>query len=134
MDVSILLVADYANVTQDGKLNIMGIFHNISALNFPAAHPEMHLITQLKAGPQQYERSFTLEIKLRKEDAQEALLNQSFELVVPRGTAWQDVYMNHLLRMVNVQFPEPGAYEFVVLVDGQLERSLPIEVRRIAST
>jgi hypothetical protein len=132
MDVSILLVADYANVTQDGKLNVMGIFHNINALNFPATHPEMHLITQLKAGPAEYEREFTLDIKLIDDDASHILLQQTFRLVVPRGTAGQTVYMNHLLRMINVQFPKPGSYEFSVLVDRDVKGSLPIEVHKLS--
>jgi len=132
MEVSILLVADYANVTLDGKLNIMGVFHNINALSFPAAHPEMHLITQLKAGPAEYERAFTLEIKLIDEDATETLVDESFDLVVPRGTAGQSVYMNHLLRMVNVRFPKPGTYQFSVLVDRDEKDSIPIEVRQVS--
>ena len=132
MDVSILLVADYANVTQDGKLNIMGIFHNINALSFPATHPEMYLITQLKAGPAEYEREFTLEIKLIDDDASHILLQQSFSLVVPQGRAGQTIYMNHLLRMINVQFPKPGAYEFSALVDRDVKGTLPIEVHQLS--
>ncbi len=35
MDVSFMLVADYANSTVDGKLYIMGVFSRISASQFP---------------------------------------------------------------------------------------------------
>ena len=34
--MKMLLAADYANVTGDGKLNVMGVFREINALNFPA--------------------------------------------------------------------------------------------------
>jgi len=35
----LLLVADYANVTDNGKLNVMGIFQRLHAREFPARHP-----------------------------------------------------------------------------------------------
>jgi len=51
MDLTYLLAADYANITRDGKLNVMGIFSIINAPGFPAVHPQMYLVAQLTAGP-----------------------------------------------------------------------------------
>lgn len=38
IEVTIGLVADYANVTREGKLNIVGTFDKIYAQNVPAQH------------------------------------------------------------------------------------------------
>ncbi|MCX6382155.1 MAG: hypothetical protein NT023_22205 [Armatimonadetes bacterium] len=32
MDLTLAVLADYANITEDGKLNIMGVFGEIKAL------------------------------------------------------------------------------------------------------
>ena len=50
MYTSLFLCADYANLTGDGKLNIMGIFSTIFATQFPARHPSMHIIAKLIGG------------------------------------------------------------------------------------
>src|SRR5919204_3250104 len=48
MRLSLALLADYANVSHDGKLNIMGIFGQIHAPQFPAVHAQMHLVLSLE--------------------------------------------------------------------------------------
>ncbi len=35
MKLLLILAADYANITGDGKLNVMGIFRDINAYIFP---------------------------------------------------------------------------------------------------
>ena len=49
MDVTLALLADAANVSQDGKLNILGIFNGLGAAAFPATHPSMHLVLRFEA-------------------------------------------------------------------------------------
>jgi len=49
MEVVLAVLADYANVSQEGKLNIMGIFDIISSEKFPTFHPEMKLVVQFEA-------------------------------------------------------------------------------------
>ena len=42
------IVADYVNETNDGKLNVLGIFDTISANQFPATHPELRLVISIE--------------------------------------------------------------------------------------
>src|SRR5215217_3944288 len=44
MEVKLAVLADYANVSQDGKLNIMGIFQEINAPSLPFPLPQMFLV------------------------------------------------------------------------------------------
>jgi hypothetical protein len=48
MELLTILAADYANIAQGGKLNVMGIFRNINALKFPAKHSSMTLVVKLE--------------------------------------------------------------------------------------
>lgn len=46
MEVSLALLADYANVTREGKLNLLGLFDRIDARAVPWVHPQMQLVLQ----------------------------------------------------------------------------------------
>jgi hypothetical protein len=43
------LLADYANITADGKLNIMGVFGRMAATRIPATHPSLYLVARFEA-------------------------------------------------------------------------------------
>ncbi len=127
-----MLVSDYANTTGDGKLNVMGIFGSITAISFPTTHPEMYVIAQLAASPAEYTRAFKFELKLMDEDGLQ-IGNIITDAVVPVPETGRYIRLNHVLRLVNITFPKPGEYEFVVLVDNDVKGTLSIEVNQAAS-
>ena len=129
MDLSFILVSDYANTTGDGKLNVMGIFGSITALSFPTTHPEMYVIAQLNASPAEYTRAFKFELKLMDEDGLQ-IGNIITDAVVPVPETGRYVRLNHVLRLVNITFPKSGEYEFVVLIDNDVKGTLAIEVNQ----
>ncbi len=52
MHVSFSLFADAANLSQEGKLNILGVFDAVHVGQFPALHPRATFVVRLKAEPQ----------------------------------------------------------------------------------
>lgn len=48
MHVSFALFADAANLSQEGKLNILGVFDALHVAQFPAVHPRATLVVRLK--------------------------------------------------------------------------------------
>lgn len=50
MHISFALFADAANLTQEGKLNIMGIFDALQVATIPTVHPRAHLVVRVKGG------------------------------------------------------------------------------------
>ncbi len=128
MELTFLHVAEYANTTVDQKLNVMGIFNNISAPSFPAVHPEMYLIAQLTARAPEYGRNFRLDAKMLDEDATQEIINFTANMNVPEGKKGLPVYLNLTLRFLNTVFPAPGTYEFSILVDGDVKGTLSIDL------
>ncbi len=128
MDLRVLLVADYANVSKEGKLNVMGIFTNITASKFPAFHAEMWLIAMLSAAPAEYGTTRKLTVKLLNEDATVEIMRWSRDMVVPQGTAGRRVEMNQVVRLVGLEFPSKGAYQFSFLVDNDEKGTLVIDL------
>ncbi len=49
MHVSFALFADAANLSQEGKLNILGVFDAVHVGQFPALHPRGTFVVRLKA-------------------------------------------------------------------------------------
>ncbi len=49
MHVAFALFADAANLSQEGKLNILGVFDAVQVGQTPAIHPRAHLVVRLKA-------------------------------------------------------------------------------------
>lgn len=48
MHVSFVLFADAANLSQEGKLNVLGVFDAVHVGQFPALHPRATLVVRLK--------------------------------------------------------------------------------------
>ncbi len=51
MHVSFALFADAANLSQEGKLNVLGVFDAVHVGQFPALHPRATLVIRLKGRP-----------------------------------------------------------------------------------
>jgi hypothetical protein len=51
MYCSFALFADAANLSQEGKLNVLGVFDALHVAGVPAVHPRATLVVRLKASP-----------------------------------------------------------------------------------
>jgi hypothetical protein len=128
MDVSLLLACDYANVTKDNKLNVLGIFSRLYMRQFPGKHAQMFLVMQLRALPAEYGRQFKLGVRLIDQDAIRHLVKIDANLRIPKLKGISRAEINHVMRLNNVEFPEAGPYDFSILIDNDIKASLPIEV------
>lgn len=128
MEVSILLLADYANVEQGGKINVMGIFDRINAPQFPVRHPSMYLVAKLNSelGETRQDRHIT--IKLVDEDGKDVATLLQQTVSVPTGYEGARPEFRFIMEMRDIVFPEPGIYSFVVLIDNDHKKDLPLTV------
>lgn len=125
-----LLAADYANLTGDGKLNVMGIFREINAYNFPARHPSMHLVIKLAAELGEYGETRSLTVKLLDPDGAE-ILSLTVPAVVAKIEGGKIPEVNVILQLNDVIFPKPGPYQFILLIDKDFKGDLPIYVNKL---
>jgi hypothetical protein len=130
MRLELFLAADYANITGDGKLNVMGIFREINAFNFPARHSSMHLVIKMVPELGEYGVSRDLFVKLLDPDGNE-LAGLSGRFDVPKGSRGITPEVNVILELKDIIFPQPGPYQFVVLVEKDHKGVLPILVNKI---
>jgi hypothetical protein len=127
MRVPFAVIADGANVSREGKLNILGIFDTLFARKFPVTHPEMKLVIRLEASAAETGSRHAVEIKLMDGEGG-TVLGVKGE-VVPRGAAeGRPLRMDQVVSLHNVTFKAPGKYRFAVLVDNDEKTSLPLTV------
>jgi len=126
MQVKLALLADYANVTAEGKLNILGIFDRITVPSLPIVHPQMHLILRLEAHPAEGSRSHNVEIRLHDPDG-ETVFEVKGEMV-PHGGPGSTSATNQILTLNNLQLNKAGGYMFVVFVNNDLKSEIPLGV------
>ena len=127
MDVSLAVLADAANVSREGKLNILGAFDTIHATKFPTTHPSMQLVIRFVAYPSERLTPRKVTIKLLDADANE-LLTLSGDAVVPDKTGPDDINMVSIIGFSNVEFQQAGRYEFSILLNNDVKRTVPLKV------
>ena len=117
MEVPFAFLADAANYSQSGTINVLGIFNQVSATNFPTVHPSMALVMRLEASPAEYGQTKQLEIRLMDEDGK-ALGSLSADLEIPpeeSGSYHRNSGLNH---GVSCSFSESGEGEARPSTDG----------------
>jgi hypothetical protein len=130
MKLVLLLAADYANLTRDGKLNVMGIFREINASQFPAIHPSMHLVIKFVAELGEYGDTRQLIVKLRDPDGGE-IFSLNGLAKIPEGELGRIPEVNVILELKAIKFQKPGTYQFIVMVDKDYKGDIPIYVNKI---
>lgn len=130
MDLLTLLAADYANIAQGGKINVMGIFRTIYATTFPAKHLSMTLVVKLGANLGEFGQERQLIIKLLDADGKELMRFES-KVKVPSPSGGQRPEIDAIIQINEIIFPNPGRYQFSVFIDKDEKGSLPIEVIKL---
>lgn len=127
MDVTFAVVADYANVTREGKLNVMGIFDRVYARQVPARFPPMQLVIRLEVDYAELDAEHSVRVQLGGPEGESVLdIDGSF---TPRGgQPGQKTSVNHILQLGNVPLERTGAHRILVWIDGDLKREVPIHV------
>jgi len=130
MDVNIAVLADFASVTREGKLNIMGIFGAVNPPSpFPFQLPQMYLVLSFYVPPAELGSKRNLKVVLCDEDGKQVFAGEN-ELNVPnpKNNRNDGVTVNQLIGMNNFTFHKAGSYQFSILVDGDTKTNVPLRV------
>lgn len=124
MDVTLAICCDAANVSREGKLNLLGIFNSIHAGEFPATHPHLSLVLRVEARIGE-EGDHPLLIRFVDEDGGE-LFKVEGNLALHGATPGRPMTAQTVIDVNNVQFPRPGTYAFDLFLDESHVRSVAI--------
>jgi hypothetical protein len=117
------LIADFANVTQDGKLNVLGVMDRIFSPQYPAVHRVMFLVVSLESEHEDDEQTRAIDIQLIDPDAQVVSRIQG---QIEFGAGKQILNQIHVFQ--DVLFQGPGAYQFNIFFEETLTKTVDLEL------
>src|SRR5512140_1747397 len=127
MHLSFALFADAANMSQEGKLNILGVFDAVQCGTLPTVHPRAHLVVRLKGGPEDV-GMHTVSLHWRNPQGNE-LWSSNGELNIgppPPGVLEMDL---PLIAAIDLPLDVPGAYAMQIALDGETHGEVRLVVR-----
>jgi len=128
--VTLALLADGANVSREGKLNILGVFDTVFARSFPTTHAQMQLVIRFEAGADESGGTRNVEVQFVTGDDR-VVFRVPGAMTVQQRAFGDTVRMEHILTLTNLQLDQPGRYRFHILVDGELAATVPLQVDEI---
>lgn len=108
MTISYLHFADYAFLTDNGKIGIIGIFDRIYTKVVPATHGSVFVVGQTAEIRKEEELTLVIRKGLKE------LFRQTFATNLQKMVSPLKTY-NFLIGLHNFTFPETGVYDFVVM-------------------
>lgn len=127
MHVSFALFADAANLSQEGKLNVLGVFDALQVASLPAVHPRAHLVVHLK-GTGADVGQHTVAFRWINPRGQE-LWTSAGDLNVgapPPGVLEMDL---PLIAQVDLPLDAAGAYRMDIAIDNEHTLDVGVHVR-----
>lgn len=122
------LLADFANVTDEGKLNIIGVTDEIEVTSFPAASEPLMLVLVLEAESADDGRTVHVDLNVADPTDSELVLF-STETVVPTEPPASSRLFDLIIEVHDLEFDRPGTYQLRVVVNNDIAVSLPLWVR-----
>ena len=132
MEVPLAVLADYSNISREGKLNILGIFNVIHARNFPAVHSTMQLVMKFEAEYHELDNPQKVRVKLVDEDGK-MLVDIGAELQFNKPDSVRSVEGPNVLTFNNLAFSKAGEYIFHIYVNDTPKKEVHLQVRQIES-
>jgi hypothetical protein len=129
MQVAFAVFADAANLSQEGKLNVLGVFDALQVGTLPAVHPRAHLVVHLKGSPADVGRH-TVTLRWVNPSGNE-LWTSSGELNVgqpPAGVTEMDL---PLIAQIDLPIDAAGGYHMTVSLDEHQSAQVPVQVRTV---
>jgi uncharacterized protein DUF6941 len=118
MHISFAVFADAANLSQEGKLNILGVFDAVQVAGLPTVHPRTHFVVRLKANGDdtgQHKLTFRWLSPFEEE-----LWSSSGEMsVAPSPNPVLEVDLP-IIAVVDLPLNVTGQYTMQVTLDGEL--------------
>ena len=128
MEVKLAVLADYASITQEGKLNILGIFDEINTRELPARLPIFYVVVSYRTTASEFGKTKVVEVALQDADGNVSVrIQQSVEIPRPARPGMRGT-VNQVHGLAMLPWPRTGQYEFSISVDGHPIGQIPIVV------
>lgn len=135
MEIPFAHLCDYATVSQEGKLSVLGIFTNINVTKIPATHPQMYLAFDLEMRAVEVDRQMQIEIHLVDADGEKLFtMKGSGQISTAEGATPKpgvSVRSSQIMAMNGITFKRPGAHEINIFLNNSLAYTVSFKITRL---
>jgi hypothetical protein len=114
MNVTLVVLCDYALVDQNGKPSIIGMFTDYNAPAFPAVIPPIFLFIEYEAGPGECGQTQMVRVVYLDEDGNQLGAVETPVQVGAVQAPGRRLLINHVVRMDGTVVQKPGVYSFEI--------------------
>jgi hypothetical protein len=125
--LELFTLCDYATISQDQKLSVIGIFDQFFVANLPTNWSRMFLVAVLKGDPGQ---KLSLTLKLTPAGSP----NPDFPEKTVEVTLGNNGKANLITELVNFPLQAPGVHKFEILSQGNLIGACEFNVTKTTAT
>lgn len=118
MNLLLGLVCDHARVSDEGKLDVDGVFHDLYAPGFPARQDHLVLVLVVEWDPED-EGRYAFRVDLMTPSGSRSLTVDGHS-DVDRRPGRPPPRTRLIMPLEDVVFPEPGRYAFDVKLKGEV--------------
>lgn len=121
-------ICDYASFSENGKLNLLGIFKSITGTTLPITHPQLFIVTNILV---EEIGSYKEVVKLvRVDDGQDVIKPMEFDFSANKLDD-QGIEFGVIGQINNIVFEKSGKYVFKIFLNQDLMGEIPLEVNII---
>lgn len=131
MKVTFAHICDYATISREGKLSVLGIFSTLGALKFPVQHPLMHLVFEVEMSSAELNSDITARIELRKPDGERVTGGELKFRVGGKAPAGEKPRFAQIAPIAGTRFDGAGTYEWTIWLNGIHQCDVPFKVFQI---
>lgn len=130
MRAVLVALADAANVSVEGKLNLLGEFDVINSSKLPVAWPKMIFVAKLKTSEADVGAEHSIQLRVLDEDMQLVAMAMEGELVIPENpNPGIESGLPVLVPITMAKFERVGTYTFQLVVDGHVACEAQLHIR-----
>lgn len=124
-------LCDYALISSDGKLSVLGIFSGINVVAIPAVHAGMYLAFELTARTGDLGRPFDLRIEVVDTDGKPLLRMERRGVVQGQVKAGEDGRHPEVVRLPPLPIAKAGPHAVNIFLNGRVEKELAFAVTMV---
>jgi len=128
VNVTYGFLCDYATVSHEGKLSILGIFSDISVRDLPARHPQAFLAFELAFSYAELNATFPLRIECVDEDGRRIFQADGQAQLTGHAKPGQRPRIVQALQLNDMTFERAGRYDINIFVNNELKRTIEFTV------
>lgn len=130
MKVNFAHLCDYATISREGKLSVLGIFDHMQAASVPVVHPQLYLVFEVEISSAELEQDLRLRVELRDADGAIALQVKATFRVQGQASVGERPRIPQVMPLVGVQLKKFGAHQFSIFLNDDHKADIQFEVRQ----